>query len=244
MSLHEKPELNAKQNATNPMSAAARLDRLTEEALYTLYRAYFKTAEDERRWNVWEDIPWDAVKVSPSPELIAAVMAIYREDLFLPDFSAKSLHILRSSRGRAWFITRWSYEESKHLIALTDWLVRAGVFTDDELKQYADDLLTRHQWEPPFNDGTAVLWDALLWETREIERYRHLMAQAKDADDAALVSVIEHLLADEQAHRGFFRDSIRIIAERHRENVAEAAQRVAGAQEFEGGAAGLLALLD
>lgn len=243
MSVHEKPELNLKQVATNEMSAAARLDRPAEDPLYRLYRSYFQTAEETRRWNLWEDIPWDQVRTDPPSELVEAVLAVYREDVFLPDYSARALHVLRSSRGRAWFLTRWSYEEGKHLLALTEWLIKSGARTDAELKQLSNGLLAQYTWEPPFNDGAAVFADSLLWELRELEQGRALRLQAQKAEDPALVAVLDYILADEEAHLDFFRAALSIIAREQKEAVEDAVRRIAEVQEFPGGAPALLAAL-
>jgi hypothetical protein len=34
---------------------------------------------------------------------------------------------VRGSRGRAWFHANWGYEESKHSMALGDWLLRSDL---------------------------------------------------------------------------------------------------------------------
>lgn len=224
--------------------AAAMLDRETEEALYRHYRAFFHTAENTRNWNPWTDIPWDQVSIAPSPALAEAVLASYREDVFLPDYTVTMLHTLRSSRGRAWFATRWSYEEGKHLLTLGEWLVRSGTRTDDELKVMADELLYAYRWEAPFPDPTAVLADALAWEMREIERYRALHHLASEEGDAALTGAIRRLLADEEAHQAFFLEALEIIARMHGELVTDAVRRVATAQGSPAHAHALLTAFD
>jgi len=220
-------DITAKQNATNERSAAARLDRQTEDRLYRLYRDYFQTAENERRWNLWDDLPWDDVRTDPDPALAEAVTRAYQEELFLPDFSSKVLAALRSSRGRAWFITRWSYEESKHLLALTEWLTRSGAFPVEELRSQSDELLLHYTWDLPYADSPAVLADLLLWELKEVARYQALQTLAEKAEDPALIGLCAFILRDEEAHRAFLRQSLAIIAETYPDRVEDAVRRIA-----------------
>ena len=210
--------------------AAARLDRATENELYALYRAYFSEAETKRNWNLWEDIPWDHARPGPPAPLVEAVMETLRAEIFLPDYSRHSLRVLRASRGRTWFMTRWSYEESKHQIALCEWLMAAGAATEPELRDLTDDLLAQNAWQPPDEDGVAFVVDALLYELREIERYSNLRSLAADAKDDALCAVVDRVLADERAQRTFFAQTLAIISRKYGEQVAAAVARVADLQ--------------
>lgn len=224
---HDNYDTTAKQNATNEKSAAARMDRPTEDRLYKLFRDFFQQAEIERRWNLWNDFAWDTVPTNPSPALVAAVTRAYHDELFLPDYSARALYHLRSSRGRAWFVTRWTYEEGKHLLVLAEWLMRSGSYTNDELRAQSDDLLLRYTWEPPYEDAPAVLADFLLWELKERDRYRALRKLAEAEGDEVLAAVLVHILKDEDAHRDFLHQSLTIIGETYPDQVADAARRIA-----------------
>jgi len=242
--MNETYDTTAKQVATTAASASARLERATEDKLYRLYRGYFERADAERNWNLWSDVPWDAIRTDPSAELVAAVLEAYRDDLLLPDYSAKALHILRSSRGRAWFLTRWSYEEGRHLLALNEWLVRSGAYADDDLRRMSDDLLAEYGWEPVFPDAPAVFVDALIWELRQIEQARALARQAEAAGDAALGDLLKRVLDDETAHRDFFRAALVTISAAHADLVTDAVRRVTEALDHPGGERPILALLD
>lgn len=208
--------------------ALAMLDRATEDALYAHFGAYFRRAEEERRWNLWGDVPWDQAKPAPGDDLVQAVEAAYAQELFLPDYSAKLIHLLRSSRGRAWFLTRWTYEEGKHLLALGEWLMRSGARTNDELESFSDRVLAQDEWQLASPDPTTALAQVLAREHEEVARYQKLLVRAETAGDGALVAVITKLLGDEQAHRHFFRDALRLIEERHPILVQTAASTLAG----------------
>jgi acyl-[acyl-carrier-protein] desaturase len=243
MSVNDSFDITVRQLSTTPQSATAMLDTETERRLYNLYRQSFRESEETRNWNLWTDIPWDAVTTTPSPELVDAVFAAFREDLFLPDYSAKSLHILRASRGRAWFWTRWSYEEGKHLLTWIEWLTRSGAYADDYLRQYADDRLAAYRWEPPLGDAAGIFWDTLLWEERELNRVDHLLEWANTAGDTALSIALGLIRADEAAHFAFLKEALRIIGESYPERILTAAEKVATANEIADGTAALFRLI-
>jgi hypothetical protein len=165
------------------------MDRPTEDRLYKLFRDFFQQAEIERRWNLWNDFAWDTVGTNPSPALVAAVTRAYHDELFLPDYSARALYHLRSSRGRAWFLTRWTYEEGKHLLVLAEWLMRSGSYTNDELRAQSDRSAAALYLGAAYEDAPAVLADFLLWELKERDRYRALRKLAVAEGDEVLAAV-------------------------------------------------------
>lgn len=206
-----------------------------EGALYDHFTAFFRQAEENRRWDLWNDVPWDAANPNLSDDLTEAVEAAYAEELFLPDWSAQLIRLLRGSRGRAWFLTRWSYEEGKHLLALREWLLRSGKRDDEVLKGFSDRLLSEGQWRLPHREPITAMVQALVREHAEIERYRALLACTEAEGDAALAAVLRQFLRDEQAHQAFFRDALLLIREHDAAGVTEAVERVAtqrSAQRF------------
>lgn len=228
----EDETLNARQVGTTEASKVAMLDPDTERRLYRLYQDFFRTAEDERHWNVWTDIPWDETAPgTASPELRAAVLAQYRDLLFLPDYAGQTLARLRSSRGRGWFLTRWSYDEGKHLLALHEWLVRRGGQSEDVLKEMADRLLEENRWTPPHHGVAAVMADALVWEMAEIEQLAQIRDLAVAEGDVSLLRAVDHVLADEAAHREFLRDALCIVGQTDPQGVADALAEVAHSHE-------------
>lgn len=208
----------------------AMLDRATEDALYEKFAAFFRVAEEERAWNLWTEVPWEQTANPPSAALTEAVEAAYADELFLPDYAEQMLSLVRSSRGRAWFMTRWTYEEGKHILALGEWLMRSGQRSDAALKAFSDDLLAGGRWTLPFTDPSAAMVYALVREQEEIERYRALRSAAEAENDGALGILLRHILSDEQAHRDFLRDALRTIQGSQPALIEEAARRVAASR--------------
>src|SRR5262245_42607708 len=113
-------------------------DPVLKEAFRRLYREYFDLAEKNRRWSVTDDLPWDRVNRSLDPAIADIVEAFCAVELYLPDYVAKALPMLRQNRGWAWFHVNWGYEESKHSLALGDWLLRSGMRSDEQMADLED----------------------------------------------------------------------------------------------------------
>ena len=210
--------------------AAARLDNATEAELYALYRAYF-AAHEARQWNVWDVIPQDTVYAGePGDEIIAAALSCYGAELFLPDYMTVLLMHTRSSRARSWYVTHWCYEEGKHLLALGEWLIRRGLYTETELQNRGSELLQASRWQPARIDAIALWADAVLYEAAEIARYRTLRDLAARDGDAILTTICDHVIGDETAQKDYFTQSLAVIAARHADAVNEAITAVCAGQ--------------
>src|SRR5438874_13578737 len=87
---------------------------------YEQYKEFFDHAEEKRRWNLKNDIPWADVKSGAVGEDRAAIVeAFYAVEMYIPDYNAKLVRMFRNtSRGFTWFQLNWGYEESKHSRAL------------------------------------------------------------------------------------------------------------------------------
>lgn len=224
-------------------AARAMLDPATEDALYRLFRRFFEQAERERRWNLWTDVPWNQVNREASDDLTQMVRAAYAEELFLPDYGGKTLHVLRASRGRAWFVTRWMYEEGKHSLALGEWLIRAGKQDENTVRDEADRLLARETRDLVIPEPVPAMVENLAREQDEVARYDALIALAQAEEDAALAALCERIVSDERSHHAFFRDALHLIREHEPAPVTRAVQQIADLPQFARFAPGLRAEL-
>ena len=74
------------------------------EKMYRAYLEFFEVAETKRRWNMFNDVPWEALDSSISGEQKAARIEVFcAEELYLPDYSAGGVELTRSMFGAAWF---------------------------------------------------------------------------------------------------------------------------------------------
>jgi acyl-[acyl-carrier-protein] desaturase len=113
---------------------------------YRLYRDFFDRAERKRRWTVADDIPWESVNPKLDPSVADVVESFCTVEMYLPDYISKALPLIRANRGWAWFHANWGYEESKHSLALSDWLLKSKARTPEQLYDLEDQVFD-HEWD-------------------------------------------------------------------------------------------------
>src|SRR5260221_6935219 len=127
-----------------------------EGALWRLYRDFFDKAERKRRWSIRDDIPWDQTNRALDPAIADVVESFTAVELFLPDYTSKILPVVRPSKGRTWFYANWGYEESKHSLALGDWLLRSGQRSDEQMADLERSIFA-HEWDLPHDSHLGML---------------------------------------------------------------------------------------
>ena len=196
-----------------------------EGHFHNLYLEYFHKAEAHRRWNVLKDVPWDRIGSAPDPNVVRVVQAFMAVEMFLPDYTSKILHLVRSSRGRAWFQANWGYEESKHSLALEMWITRSGAQSEERVRAYQDDILSR-EWELPYDTPLEMIIYTTFQEFATGVNYRGLRRAAQSSHDAALDKVLTLLARDETGHFEFFKNGTKLFLERDRGATLDAINKV------------------
>lgn len=197
-----------------------------ERRVYQLYREFFDRAERKRRWNVTDDIPWDQCNPQLKPVIADVVETFCAVELYLPDYSGKILPKVRHSRGRTWFYANWGYEESKHSLALGDWLLKSGQRSDEYMADLEKRVFER-EWNLPNDNHLGMLVYAMAQEQATFVNYRNLRERAQAfGGDPALEAILNYLAIDEKAHNAFFRDCLKMYLEFDREATIEQLQRV------------------
>ena len=191
-----------------------------ENRFYDAYLEYFHKAEANRRWNVQHDIPWAEVSRTPNPEVAQVMQSFMAVELFLPDYTSKIMHLVRATRGRAWFQANWGYEESKHSLAIEMWLTNSGCRTADQLSCFAEDILSR-EWDLPYETPLEMMIYTTFQEFATGLNYRGLRKIAQDGKDPALDKVLVLLSRDETGHFEFFKNGVRLYMEYDRDLVLE-----------------------
>ncbi len=198
-----------------------------ENQLYELYLDFFRHAEANRRWNIEKDIPWDKVNPNISEKIAYILEGFTAVEMFLPDYTSKSLHLIRSSRGRAWFQANWGYEESKHSMVFEEWLVRSGKKTVKEVRDFADTLLGK-EWDLlPIDTPEEMIVYTMLQELATQLNYRKLRALVKAEGDEALETALHFVGRDEASHHKFFKDGVKLLLDYDRDKTLETIQHVA-----------------
>ena len=188
------------------------------ERIYRTYMEFFDMAERKRRWSVFSDIDWDKLTEDSkgSAELALCAETFCGVEMYLPDYVAKGLNVLRDNFGRAWFHANWGYEESKHAFSLREYLLRSGHRTPEEWDVYEQEVLAK-TWERPFHTARQMTCYGAIQEAATLLIYKKQQTQAK-AEGAVVLEQIYQLIArDEAAHARFYRDVIGLEMQEDRE---------------------------
>jgi acyl-[acyl-carrier-protein] desaturase len=197
-----------------------------ERAMWKLFREFFDLAEKKRRWRIAEDIPWDECNSSLKPVVADVVETFCAVELFLPDYSSKILPKVRHSKSRTWFYANWGYEESKHSLALSDWLLKSGHRSEEYMADLEKKVFAR-EWNLPHDNHLGMLVYAMVQEEATFVNYRNLRERTAElGGDPALEKMLNYLAIDEKAHHAFFRDCLKIYLEYDRPAVIEQLRRV------------------
>jgi acyl-[acyl-carrier-protein] desaturase len=192
-----------------------------EAAFWSLYRDFFDKAEKKRRWSIREDIPWDQCNRRLNPAIAQVVESFCAVELYLPDYTSKILPVVRSSRGRVWFYANWGYEESKHSLALGDWLVQSGMRSDEQMADLEGEVFKR-DWNLPQDSHLGMLIYAMVQEHATWLNYRNLRQRVQSmGGDPALETLLMYVAVDEKAHHDFFLRCLQLYLEQDRALVLE-----------------------
>ncbi len=189
---------------------------------------FFETAERKRRWNLFEDVPWDKLSVRARTEERAICIETYcAEEMYLPDYTATSNELLRGVFGLAWFQAAWSYEESRHGLVFREYLLRSGLRTQAQIDQLEIDVFSR-SWQAPFATRRQMSCFGALQESATYLAYRAQKDRAELEQDFTLAAIFFLVSRDEAAHAGFYREMIAIeMAEDRAGTLADLAHVIA-----------------
>ena len=197
-----------------------------ERAIWRLFRDFFDKAEKKRRWLIRDDIPWNQCNEHLSPAHADIVESFCAVELYLPDYTAKVLPMVRPSMGRTWFYANWGYEESKHSIALRDWLLKSKQRSDEQMEELERNVFQR-EWNLPQDNHLGMLVYAMVQELATWLNYRNLRQQvALNGGDRALETLLDYVCIDERAHYHFFLQCVELFLKHHREETLEQLRRV------------------
>lgn len=183
------------------------------ERIYREYMSFFEKAEKHRRWSVFDDIPWDKVDACPRDPLLARCAETFcGVEMYLPDYVGQGINVMRECFGRAWFLASWGYEESKHALALREYLRRTGQRTDEQIVEYERAILGR-RWAMPFSTARQMSCYGLIQELTTYVFYKKHKQLALERGDEVLAAIYSLVGRDEIAHFGFYASAMRVLLE-------------------------------
>ena len=190
-----------------------------------LYRDFFDRAEKKRRWSLQEDIPWERVNRAITPAVADVVESFCAVELYLPDYIAKALPMLRKNRGWSFFHANWGYEESKHSLALGDWLMRSGMRSEEQMADLESNLY-EHEWNLPHDSPLGMVIYAMVQELATFLHYRNLRRHVEREGDPALCELLRLIGIDERAHHAFYVRVVQLYLQIDRKSTLEQLKRV------------------
>jgi acyl-[acyl-carrier-protein] desaturase len=196
-----------------------------EADLFRLYRDYFDRAEKKRRWSLRSDIPWDDCNVHLNPAVADVVESFLAVEMHLPDYVASAMMRSRASRACSWFYANWGYEESKHSLALADWLLRSGSRSEEQMADMESQIFAQ-TWDVPHESPVGMLAYAMVQELATGLNYRNLRERVAEEGDPALSRILGLLSVDEQAHHSFFLRAVRLFLAHDRPETLHQLHRV------------------
>lgn len=192
-------------------------DSVYREKIYRVYVDFLRSAESKRRWNPFDDIPWDLLEPDKaSAQSIRAVEHTCIEEMYLPDYGAQVMPLLRKTFGLSWFWANWTYEESMHALALREYLIRSGNRSLESMSAFEEQLYAK-EWTLPFERVRQMSFYGALQEAATHLGYKLLRERAAAAGDRVLEKVFFLIGRDEASHAGFYRDVMEVELERDRE---------------------------
>jgi acyl-[acyl-carrier-protein] desaturase len=184
--------------------------------MYDEYVNFFKKAERERRWNPFEDIPWDKVNKNASDELALCAETFCAVEMYLPDYVAGGINVVRQCFGQAWFQANWAYEESKHALALTEYLLRSGKRTDEQMADLQARIFNK-TWQLPFHTPRLMTLYGVVQEMATFIIYLKQRDRAAEEDCEALRQIYDFIARDEIAHCRFYQGVIKLLLQEDRQ---------------------------
>jgi acyl-[acyl-carrier-protein] desaturase len=187
-----------------------------EERLYKEYVTFFDKAERERRWNVFEDIPWDRVNKDAPEELALCAETFCSVEMYLPDYVSQGINVVRPYFGNMWFQANWGYEESKHSLALGEYLMRSGKRTEEQMFDLHNRIFEK-KWNMPFTTARQMTFYGCVQEMATFVIYVKHREMAAKHNDEALRTLYDFVARDEIAHTRFYQGVIKVLLEEDRE---------------------------
>ncbi|HEX5084478.1 MAG TPA: acyl-ACP desaturase [Blastocatellia bacterium] len=197
------------------------------EKIYRAYCEFFDTADKKRRWNPFNDIPWEKIDPALNTEDDAICLETFcGVELYVPDYTSNAFNLTRNLFGAAWFEASWGYEESRHALAYREYLIRSGLRTEEQYQAFEDKVFGK-VWKLPFQTRRQMNCYGALQESATYLIYATQREKAKRNGNEVLDKIYFLIGRDEAAHRGFYQKLLQFELEEDREGALEDLARVA-----------------
>ncbi|MCS7002356.1 MAG: fatty acid desaturase, partial [Dehalococcoidia bacterium] len=137
-------------NLQIPVGLLSRQERARriERAVRGLYRWYTEKSQMKRNWHVDSGFRWRDLRTDHDEQIYKLIEGFYAVEQYVPDYTAKGLHLLRKSYGRSQFQIRWGAEEEKHADLWRNALLFGARWSPERVEEYTA-ALRESTWELP-----------------------------------------------------------------------------------------------
>ena len=198
------------------MAALDPKDTARQARLYEMYKTFFDKAEQERRWNPLRDVPYEKISKEAPESLVVVAETFCCVESFLPDYVASGINVVRPYFGQTWFAANWAYEESKHSVALMEYLLRSGRRSPEQMFDLQSQLMET-KWTMPFTTARQMTIYGCFQEMATFVIYVKQEISAKAHGDECLATIFRLNARDEIAHCRFYEDVVKVLLEEDRE---------------------------
>jgi acyl-[acyl-carrier-protein] desaturase len=155
------------------------------------------------------------VNKSTSEDLALCAETFCSVEMYLPDYVSGGINVVRQYFGQAWFQANWAYEESKHSLALMQWLIRSGKRTENEMFDLQNRIFDK-KWDLPFSTPRQMTFYGCVQEMATFVIYVKHRDCATAEGDEALRTIYDYVARDEIAHCRFYQSVIKVLLEEDR----------------------------
>lgn len=219
------------------MSVSPPVSPSMREGMYRAYMEFFETAERKRRWNPWDDIPWEDLEgrePTPGDEDTAVIVESFcGVELYVPDYTLNGFNLTREIFGHAWFQACWGYEESKHALVFREYLTRSDLRSEAEYDAYEAKIRSK-TWTLPFPTRRQMSCYGALQEIATYLIYSHQRRKYRQEGNRVLERIFYLVARDEAAHAGFYRRALELAMAEDRDGTLEDLARVVAGFEMPG----------
>jgi acyl-[acyl-carrier-protein] desaturase len=180
-----------------------------------MYKTFFDKAEQERRWNPLRDVPYEKINRDAPESLVLVAETFCCVESYLPDYVSRGINIVRPYFGQAWFSANWGYEESKHSVALMEYLLRSGRRSPEAMFDLQGRLM-EVEWLLPFDTARQMTIYGCFQEMATFVIYVKQEQTAKAHGDECLATIFRLNARDEIAHCRFYEDVVKVLLEEDR----------------------------
>jgi acyl-[acyl-carrier-protein] desaturase len=196
----------------------AERERMLERGTLGLYRWYLNVSQSKRNWNPDTSFEWNQIRTDHSDAMRTILEGFFAVEQYVPDYTSKTIHMMRRHHGRSHFQIRWGAEEERHSDLWYNTLLFTRARTSEWMAEYQYNLRGT-EWQLVWDDPLHVTAYVVIQERATQVNYLNTVLAAKgklnspefaNDEDPILARIAQTIAVDEAAHYNFFLEVLRL----------------------------------